>query len=179
MNRMRELVDYLNEKSYQYYTLDNPTIADAEYDRLYDELVKLEAETGERLPDSPTRRVGGDVLPGFQPHTHLARLWSMGKAADVHEVVERYEEPRPAYTTVSTYMKILTTKGFVDYKKGTGKQYLYFPVISRAEYTSRVMRDVKDSFFGGSASSLLRFFVENEQIDEKEIRELLDLVNRQ
>jgi len=106
-------------------------------------------------------------------------LWSLGKAADVHEVVERYEEPRPAYTTVSTYMKILTTKGFVDYKKGTGKQYLYFPVISRAEYTSRVMRDVKDSFFGGSASSLLRFFVENEQIDEEEIRELLDLVNRQ
>ena len=106
-------------------------------------------------------------------------LWSMGKAADVHEVVERYEEPRPAYTTVSTYMKILTTKGFVDYKKGTGKQYLYFPVISRAEYTSRVMRDVKDSFFGGSASSLLRFFVENEHIDEEEIRELLDLVNRQ
>ena len=76
-------------------------------------------------------------------------------------------------------MKILTTKGFVDYKKGNGKQYLYFPVISRAEYTSRVMRDVKDSFFGGSASSLLRFFVENEQIDEEEIRELLDLVNRQ
>ena len=106
-------------------------------------------------------------------------LWSMGKAADVHEVVERYEEPRPAYTTVSTYMKILTTKGFVDYKKGNGKQYLYFTVISRAEYTSRVMRDVKDSFFGGSASSLLRFFVENEQIDEEEIRELLDLVNRQ
>lgn len=106
-------------------------------------------------------------------------LWSMGKAADVHEVVERYEEPRPAYTTVSTYMKILTTKGFVDYKRGTGKQYLYFPVISKAEYTSRVMRDVKDSFFGGSASSLLRFFVENEQIDEEDIRELLDLVNRQ
>ena len=106
-------------------------------------------------------------------------LWSLGKAADVHEVVERYEEPHPAYTTVSTYMKILTTKGFVDYKKGNGKQYLYFPVISRAEYTSRVMRHVKDSFFGGSASSLLRFFVENEQIDEEEIRELLDLVNRQ
>ena len=106
-------------------------------------------------------------------------LWSMGKAADVHEVVERYEEPHPAYTTVSTYMKILSTKGFVDYKKGVGKQYLYFPIISRAEYTSRVMRDVKDNFFDGSASSLLRFFVENEQIDEEEIRELLELVNRQ
>ncbi|MBR7066159.1 MAG: BlaI/MecI/CopY family transcriptional regulator [Prevotella sp.] len=105
-------------------------------------------------------------------------LWSMGKAADVHEVVERYDEPHPAYTTVSTYMKILSTKGFVDFKKGNGKQYLYFPVISRAEYTSRVMRDVKDHFFGGSATSLLRFFVENEQIDEEEIRELLELVNR-
>ncbi len=88
MDRMRELVDYLNEKNYQYYTLDNPTIADAEYDRLYDELVKLEAETGERLPDSPTRRVGGDVLPGFEPHTHLARLWSMGKAQSIDAVRE-------------------------------------------------------------------------------------------
>ena len=106
-------------------------------------------------------------------------LWSAGKALDVHEVVARYDEPRPAYTTVSTFLKILSTKGFVDYKKGNGKQYLYFPIVSRAEYTSRVMKDVKDSFFGGSASSLLRFFVENEQIDEEEIRELLDLVNRQ
>ena len=80
---MRELVDYLNEMAYRYYTLDEPTIADAEYDRLYDELVQLEGETGVRLPDSPTRRVGGAVLPGFEPHTHLARLWSMGKAQSI------------------------------------------------------------------------------------------------
>ncbi len=83
MNRMRELVDRLNETAYQYYTLDAPTISDAEWDALYDELVRLEAETGERLPDSPTRRVGGDVLSGFEPHTHLARLWSMGKAQSI------------------------------------------------------------------------------------------------
>ena len=83
MNRMRELVDRLNETAYQYYTLDNPTISDAEWDALYDELVRLEAETGERLPDSPTRRVGGAVLPGFEPHTHIARLWSMGKAQSI------------------------------------------------------------------------------------------------
>ena len=73
-------------------------------------------------------------------------LWSAGKALDVHEVVARYDEPRPAYTTVSTFLKILSTKGFVDYKKGNGKQYLYFPIVSRAEYTSRVMKDVKDVF---------------------------------
>ncbi|MBQ8051501.1 MAG: BlaI/MecI/CopY family transcriptional regulator [Bacteroidaceae bacterium] len=105
-------------------------------------------------------------------------LWSAGKALDVHEVVARYDEPRPAYTTVSTFLKILTTKGFVDFKKGNGKQYLYFPVVSRAEYTSRVMRDVRDNFFGGSASRLVRFFVENEQMDETEIQELMELINK-
>ena len=83
MDRMRELVDRLNETAYQYYTLDAPTISDKEWDALYDELVRLEAETGERLPDSPTRRVGGEVLPGFEPHTHIARLWSMGKAQSI------------------------------------------------------------------------------------------------
>ena len=86
MDRMRELVDRLNETAYQYYTLDAPTISDAEWDAMYDELVKLEAETGERLPDSPTRRVGGEVLPGFEPHTHIARLWSMGKAQSIGEL---------------------------------------------------------------------------------------------
>ena len=104
-------------------------------------------------------------------------LWSAGKALDVHEVVARYDEPRPAYTTVSTFLKILSTKGFVDYKKGNGKQYLYFPIVSRAEYTSRVMKDVKDSFFGGSASRFVQFFVENEELSEAEIQKLMDLIN--
>ena len=88
MDRMRELVDRLNETAYQYYTLDAPTISDKEWDTLYDELVRLEAETGLRLPDSPTRRVGGEVLAGFEPHTHLARLWSMGKAQSIDELRE-------------------------------------------------------------------------------------------
>ena len=80
---MRELVDWLNETAYQYYTLDDPTVSDREWDAKYDELVCMERETGERLPDSPTRRVGGAVLPYFEPHTHLARLWSMDKAQSV------------------------------------------------------------------------------------------------
>lgn len=88
MNRMRELVDRLNETAYQYYTLDAPTISDREWDQMYDELVALESQTGERLPDSPTRRVGGSVLAGFEPHTHLARLWSMGKAQTVQALTD-------------------------------------------------------------------------------------------
>lgn len=88
MNRMRELVDRLNETAYQYYTLDAPTITDGEWDKMYDELVQLERETGERFADSPTRRVGGAILQGFEPHTHLARLWSMGKAQSVEALKE-------------------------------------------------------------------------------------------
>lgn len=105
-------------------------------------------------------------------------LWSAGKALDVHEVVAKYDEPRPAYTTVSTFLKILSTKGFVDYKKGNGKQYLYFPVVSRAEYTSRVMQKVKDNFFGGSASRFVQFFVENEELSETEMQKLIELINK-
>lgn len=86
MDRMRFLVDRLNETAYQYYTLDNPSISDREWDAMYDELVRLEGETGVRMPDSPTRRVGGAVLSGFEPHTHLARLWSMGKAQSESEL---------------------------------------------------------------------------------------------
>ncbi len=77
--RMRELVKQLKDTSYAYYVLDNPVISDMQWDRLYDELKTLEAETGTVLPDSPTRQVGGEPLKGFEQHTHLTRLWSMDK----------------------------------------------------------------------------------------------------
>ena len=96
---MRELVDRLNETAYEYYTLDAPSISDKEWDQMYDELVALERETGERLPDSPTRRVGGEILKAFEPHTHLSRLWSMGKAqsiAALEEWAQRAEKQREA-----------------------------------------------------------------------------------
>ncbi|MGI6173196.1 MAG: NAD-dependent DNA ligase LigA [Christensenellales bacterium] len=77
---MQKLVNWLNDRAREYYTLDAPTVTDAEYDKKYDELVKLEQESGTVLPDSPTRRVGGEVLPAFEQHTHIAQLWSMDKA---------------------------------------------------------------------------------------------------
>jgi len=104
-------------------------------------------------------------------------LWSKGKACDVHEIVECYPDPRPAYTTISTFLKILTTKGFVDFKKGQGKQHLYFPLTSRAEYTSRVMHEVKNSFFGGSASSFVSFFLKEEKMSQEELKKLIEQVN--
>ena len=86
MEKMRALVDRLNETARAYYTLDKPLISDAEWDRMYNELLALEKETGTVLPDSPTHRVGGDVLPGFEEHTHITRLWSMDKSQNEEEL---------------------------------------------------------------------------------------------
>ena len=84
--RMRELVDRLKETSYAYYVLDDPLISDMQWDQLYEEPKALEAETGIILPDSPTRQVGGEPLKGFEPHTHLTRLWSMDKVQSLEEL---------------------------------------------------------------------------------------------
>ena len=79
MSRMRQLIDQLNEWAYEYYVLDNPSVPDSEYDKLYDELVALEASTGTVEPDSPTRRVGGEPLKSFARHEHISRLYSLDK----------------------------------------------------------------------------------------------------
>lgn len=80
MDRMVELVQQLNRYAREYYELDSPTVADAEYDALYDELLALEQSTGMVLPDSPTKRVGGEVNKGFVTVTHRERLYSLDKS---------------------------------------------------------------------------------------------------
>ena len=86
MNRVRELIDTLNKWAYEYYVLDNPTVSDREYDKLYDELKRLEEETGEREFDSPTRRVGGEPVKGFERHAHISRLYSLDKSVSYDEL---------------------------------------------------------------------------------------------
>ena len=74
IKRIKELITQLNKYNYYYYVLDNPIIADREYDAIYDELVALEKETGVVLPDSPTKQVGDTVLEGFKKFTGIE--WS-------------------------------------------------------------------------------------------------------
>ncbi len=100
IDRIKELIKELNAHSYNYYTLDNPTITDKEYDALYDELHALELETGYIQPDSPTQRVGGEVLDKFEKHTHIRKLWSLDKAQNVGELYaweERANKLRSEY----------------------------------------------------------------------------------
>ena len=85
-DRMRELIDVLNKYAYEYYVLDNPTVSDKEYDKLYDELKREEERTGRVEPDSPTRRVGGEPIKAFKKHEHVHRLYSLDKAVTDEEL---------------------------------------------------------------------------------------------
>ena len=104
-------------------------------------------------------------------------LWDMPDGGCIHDIIEKYPEPKPAYTTISTFLKILLNKGFVDYRKLSGKTHTYYPLVSRDAYTGQVMNDVKESFFGGSGSSMIKFFVDREELSRQEIDELIELIN--
>ncbi|MCI8370648.1 MAG: NAD-dependent DNA ligase LigA [Clostridia bacterium] len=86
MDRMRELIKQLNKWAYEYYVLDNPSVSDREYDKLYDELTELEKSTGRRDFDSPTRRVGGEPVKGFERHAHISRLYSLDKSVNSEQL---------------------------------------------------------------------------------------------
>ena len=103
-------------------------------------------------------------------------LWEMPEGGCIHDIIAHYPDPKPAYTTVSTFLKILLNKGFVEFRKLSGKTHTYYPLISKENYTNQVMKDVKESFFGGSGSSRVKFFVEKEKLSESEIRELIEII---
>ena len=92
LERMKNLVEEILIHNRNYYELDNPTISDKEYDKLYDELVDLEKELGVVLPNSPTQRVGGDTLEKFEKKQHEVRLYSMGKVRSFEELHVFFED---------------------------------------------------------------------------------------
>ena len=104
---MRELVDVLNKYAYEYYVLDNPSVEDKVYDKLYDELVLLEGSSGIRYEDSPTRRVGGEPISAFKKHEHIRRLYSLDKCV-TEEGLEAFDTrlrkvTDPVYTVEYKY----------------------------------------------------------------------------
>ncbi len=92
LDEMKSLIEVILVHNRNYYELDNPTISDKEYDALYDKLIDLEKETGVVLPNSPTQRVGGDVLEKFVKKTHEVRLYSMGKVRTKEEMHDFFED---------------------------------------------------------------------------------------
>lgn len=88
MELMERLVNELNQYNREYYVEDNPTVSDAVYDKKYDELLSMERDLGETLPNSPTQRVGGGLLKGFNKITHKNPLWSLDKAQNEDELAK-------------------------------------------------------------------------------------------
>ena len=106
-------------------------------------------------------------------------IWDFPQGACAWDVLEHWDEPKPAYTTIATYLKVLYEKGFLDFHKvdGQGKTHRYVPLVSRAEYTRRTMQEVKKNFFGGSVKSMLNYFFSDENLSPDEVKELLGLIH--
>ena len=111
----------------------------------------------------------------------MSILWNLERPACAWDVLGEWPEPKPAYTTVATYLKVLYEKGYLDYSKnkGEGKTHMYEPLVSRAEYTRRTMQDVKKNFFGGSLKSMFSYFIREENLTPEEIQELLASVEKE
>ncbi|MCC9873039.1 NAD-dependent DNA ligase LigA, partial [Streptococcus agalactiae] len=110
-NRMNELVSLLNQYAKEYYTQDNPTVSDSQYDQLYRELVELEEQHPENiLPNSPTHRVGGLVLEGFEKYQHEYPLYSLQDAFSKEELIAFDKRVKAEFPTAA-YMAELKIDG--------------------------------------------------------------------
>ncbi|GAA4334690.1 BlaI/MecI/CopY family transcriptional regulator [Mucilaginibacter gynuensis] len=103
-------------------------------------------------------------------------LWQLGKGY-VKDVLELLPEPKPAYNTVSTIIRILETKGFVDHE-AFGKSHEYFPVISKEQYQDFASDKLLSGYFDNSVNRMLSFFVKKEKIDLKEADEIMKLIEK-
>lgn len=103
-------------------------------------------------------------------------LWEM-KEGLVKEVIEKMEPPKPAYNTVSTVIRVLEGKGFVDHK-AVGNTYVYFPVITEAQYKHFAFDKVMNNYFENNYQSLVSFLVKEKNMDMDELDELIALAEK-
>lgn len=103
-------------------------------------------------------------------------LWDL-KEGNVASIIDLMPEPKPAYNTVSTIVRILETKEFVDHRK-LGKGYIYFPVVDKETYTNQSMNKLLNGYFNGSFKSMVSFFVKNNEMDTKELESILKEINK-
>ena len=108
----------------------------------------------------------------------MERLWADGPMT-VRELLERYAEPRPHFNTVSTIVRILVDKGFVEHMGQKGGAYLYGAVAKPGDFGRRSLAQVVKSYFNNSYSSVVSALVEEEKISVDELREIIDMVEQQ
>ena len=103
-------------------------------------------------------------------------LWDL-KEASVKEIIEQLPNPKPAYNTVSTIIRILETKNIVAHKP-KGRGYIYYPLIEKTDYTNQSLHKLMDGYFGGSFKSMVSFFVKKNDIDINELESIMTEINK-
>ncbi|MFC7445137.1 Transcriptional regulator, MecI family [Mesoflavibacter sp. HG96] len=103
-------------------------------------------------------------------------LWQLQKA-NVKDIIKVLPEPKPAYNTVSTIVRILESKGFVDYEK-KGKGHVYFPILKKQDYSNQSLNKLMENYFQGSFKSMVSFFVKKNDIDIKELETILNEIDK-
>lgn len=103
-------------------------------------------------------------------------LWDL-KEASVKEVIAELPDPKPAYNTVSTIIRILETKEFVGHQP-KGRGYVYFPVIEKTDYSNQSLHKLMNGYFGGSFKSMVSFFMKENKLDIKELETILKEVEK-
>ncbi len=98
-------------------------------------------------------------------------LWTLEKAF-VKDIIQEMPEPKPAYNTVSTIVRILEQKGFVDHE-AYGKTYQYFPLVKKDEYSGFYLNNFLSGYFAGSFERLVSFFAKENDLDIKDMDELM------
>lgn len=106
----------------------------------------------------------------------MHELWEMGRGF-VKDIIERLPEPKPAYNTVSTIVRILETKGFVAHES-FGKSHQYLPKISKEEYKKGITGKLLNNYFDNSPKRMLSYFLEENKLDMRELDDILSIIQR-
>lgn len=106
----------------------------------------------------------------------MQELWNM-EGGFVKEIIARLPDPKPAYNTVSTIIRILETKGFVEHES-FGKSHRYLPKISKEEYKKLITGKLLQHYFDNSATSMMSFFLEEKKMDVKDLDEIMKIIQR-
>lgn len=104
-------------------------------------------------------------------------LWQLEKG-NVASIIEELPEPKPAYNTVSTIVRILESKGFVDHEK-EGKGHIYFPLIRKSEYSNASITKLVDGYFQGSFKSMVSFFMKKNDIGINELETIMKEIKKE
>jgi predicted transcriptional regulator len=102
-------------------------------------------------------------------------LWKIEKGF-VKDILEHFKDPKPAYNTVSTIVRVLESKGMVSYK-AYGNSHQYFPLLSKKDYSSNHLNKFAKNYFGNSMKDLVSFFTENNKLSVEEIDETIKMLN--